>query len=153
MSLIYKIAHRGKSIFNPKENRLLTRIMGALLLGFAWQIRGSGTSDPSIVALLFLLFLSINYSPRKKLNLLDFSLITFFIGITRTGWGTFVSQGGLPGIDIPKVAVLNYVVKGVAGHQEFPVDWYMGYFWVFIVGISSLLFGGYLFTKLKYLNI
>ena len=142
-----------KIIFNPKGNRILTSIMAALLLGFAWQIRGSGTSDPSVVALLFLLFLSINYSPRKKFNILVFSLITFFIGVTRTGWGTFVSQGGLPGIDIPKVAVLNYLVDGV--NQEFPVDWYMGYIWMFIVGISwfgipSLLFGGYLFTKLKY---
>lgn len=143
------------TLFNPKENSFLTILMGALLLGFAWQIRGSGTSDPAVVSLLFLLFLSINYSPRKKFNLLDFGLITFFIGITRTGWGTFVSQGGIPGIEIPKAAVINYVVEGVAGYKEFPVDWYMGYFWMFIVGISwfgvpSLLFGGYLFTKLKY---
>ena len=135
--------------FNPKDNHILTIIMGALLLGFAWQIRGSGTSDPSVVALLFLLFLSINYSPRKKFNILIFGLIAFTFNLMRTGWGTFVAQAGLPGIDLDQVAVIR--------NMDFiiPVNWYMGYFWMFIVGISwfgipSLLFGGYFFTKLKY---
>ena len=134
-----------KPIFNPKENRILTIIMGAFLLGFAWQIRGSGTSDPSVVALLFLLFLSIHYSPRKKFNLLDFSLIVFSIVIMRAGWGTFVPQAGIPGV------VPGYLPPNV----DIVVPWWTGYFWLFIVGISwfgvpSLLFGGYFFTKQKY---
>ena len=131
--------------FNPKENRILTIIMGALLLGFAWQIRGSGTSDPSVVALLFLLFLSINYSPRKKFNLLVFGLISFSIVVLRAGWGTFVPQAGIPGV-IP-----GYLPPNV----DIAVPWWNGYLWLFIVGISwfgipSLLFGGYIFTKHKY---
>ena len=134
-----------KANFNPKENSILTIIMGALLLGFAWQIRGSGTSDPSVVALLFLLFLSINYSPRKKFNLLVFGLIAFSIGIMRTGWGTFVPQAGIPGV------VPGYLPPNV----DIAVPWWNGYFWLFIVGISwfgipSLLFGGYFLTKIKY---
>lgn len=115
-----------KTSFNPKENSILTIIMGALLLGFAWQIRGSGASDPSVVALFFLLFLSINYSPRKKFNLLVFGLITFSIGIMRTGWGTFVPQAGIPGV-VPGYLPLNV---------DIPVPWWNGYFWLFIVGIS-----------------
>ena len=132
-------------IFNPKEKRILTIIMGALLLGFAWQIRGSGTSDPSVVALLFLLFLSINYSPRKKFNILVFGLIAFLFVLMRTGWGTFVPQAGIPGV-LP-----GYLPPDV----DIAVPWWNGYFWLFIVGISwfgipSLLFGGYFFTKIKY---
>ena len=131
--------------FDPKKDRLLTILMGGLLLGFAWQIRGSGTSDPSVVALLFLLYLSINYSPRKKFNLLVYGLITFSIVIMRAGWGTFVPQAGIPGV------VPGYLPPNV----DIAVPWWMGYFWLFIVGISwfgipSLLFGGYFFTKKKY---
>lgn len=134
-----------KISFNPKENQFLTIIMAALLLGFAWQIRGSGTSDPSVVALLFLLFLSINYSPRKKFNILDFSLVVFSILLLRAGWGTFVPQAGIPGV-LP-----GYLPPNV----DIAVPWWTGYFWLFIVGISwfgmpSLLFGGYFFTKQKY---
>ncbi len=119
--------------------------MAALLLGFAWQIRGSGTSDPSVVALLFLLFLSVSYGPRKKFNLLLFGLIAFMFNVMRTGWGTFVPQSGLPGL-IP-----GYLPPDI----KIAVPWWYGYFWLFIVGISwmgipSLLFGGYFFTKQKY---
>ncbi|MEA3437771.1 MAG: hypothetical protein U9R43_14975 [Thermodesulfobacteriota bacterium] len=128
-----------------KENRILTILMGALLLGFAWQIRGSGTSDPSVVALLFLLFLSIHYGPRKKFNILVFGLIAFLFVLMRTGWGTFVPQAGIPGV------VPGYLPPNV----DIAVPWWRGYFWLFIVGISwfgipSLLFGGYFFTKHKY---
>jgi len=132
-------------VFNTKENRLLTIIMAALLLGFAWQIRGSGTSDPSVVAVLFLLFLSINYSPRKKFNLFIFGLIALSFNLLRTGWGTFIPQAGFPGV-IP-----GYLPPDVT----IAVPWWYGYFWLFIVGISwmgipSLLFGGYFFTKKSY---
>jgi hypothetical protein len=130
---------------DPKENRILTIIMGALLLGFAWQVRGSGTSDPSVVAILFLLFLSIHYSPRKKFNILTFGFIAFLITLMRAGWGTFVPQAGIPGV-IP-----GYLPPNV----DIAVPWWSGYFWLFIVGISwfgipSLIFGGYFFTKQEY---
>ena len=134
-----------KISFNPKENRTLTIIMGALLLGFAWQIRGMGTSDPSVVAFFFLFYLGLHYGPRKKFTLPVFGLITFAIVIMRTGWGTFVPQAGIPWV-IP-----GYLPPNV----DFAVSWWYGYFWLFIVGISwmgipSLLFGGYLFTKQRY---
>ena len=125
----------------------LAIIIGALLLGFAWQIRGMGTSDPSVVAFLFLTYLSLLYGPRKKFILPVFGLIAFSFVLMRTGWGTFVGQAGIPGV-IP--GSLN-----TRGHPDIIVPWWRGYFWLFIVGLSwfgvpSLLFGGYLFTKRRY---
>ena len=128
-----------------KGNRTLIISMAALLLGFAWQIRGSGTSDPSVVAVLFLLFLSVHYSPRKKFNLFIFGLIALMFNVMRTGWGTFISQAGLPGV-LPGYLPPDLTIA---------VPWWYGYFWLFIVGLSwmgipSLLFGGYFFTKKSY---
>jgi hypothetical protein len=140
--------------FNPKENKFLTILMGALLWGFAWQIRGNGTSDPSVVILLFLLFLSIHYSPRLKFNLVIFAVATFVFGFMRTGWGTFTAQAGIPGL------YPGHIVPD--GEQilrnnifDIVVPWWHGYFWLFIVGIAwagfpALIFGGYFFTKFKY---
>lgn len=135
--------------FNPRENRALTIVMGALLFAFGWQIRGTGTSDPSVVILLFLLFLSVHYSPRKKFDLIIFSLAIYIFGFMRTGWGTFVGQAGIPGL-YPGHIPPNYG----EGH-DIVVQWWQGYFWLFIVGISwsgfaSLIFGGYFFTTIKY---
>ncbi len=119
--------------------------MGALLLGFAWQIRGMGTSDPSVVAFLFLMYLSVWLGPRGKFNLPVFGLIAFAIVVMRTGWGTFVSQAGIPG------ALPGYLPP----KMDIAVPWWRGYFWLFIVGISwmgipAVLFGGYLFTRQRY---
>lgn len=132
---------------DPKGSRLLSILMGALLLGFAWQIRGSGTSDPSVVAMLFLLFLSAHYGPKKKFGVLSFGLIAFLFNLMRTGWGTFVPQAGIPGV-IPGHLVYP-------PHADIAVPWWSGYFWLLIVGIAwfgvpSLVFGGYLFTKQRY---
>jgi len=134
-----------ESTFNPKENRVVTILMAALLVGFGWQIRGSGTSDPSVVVLLFLLFLSIHYSPRKKFNILSFAFVVFAITIMRTGWGTFISQAGIPWV-VPGYLLADF---------DIAVPWWSGYFWLFNVGISwfglgSLLFGGYFFTTQNY---
>ena len=131
------------------SNNFMNIVMGAILLGFGWQIRGTGASDPSVVILLFLLFLSIVYSPRKKFNLIVFAFVIYVFGVMRTGWGTFVGQAGIPGL-YPGHIPPNYG----EGH-DLVVQWWQGYFWLFIVGISwagfaSLFFGGYFFTKVKY---
>ena len=128
--------------------------MGALLWGFAWQIRGSGTSDPSVVILLFLLFLSIHYSPRQKFNLVIFGGAVFVFGIMRTGWGTFVGQAGIPGF-YPGHVVSDVAENARGEGFDIVVQWWRGYFWLFIVGLAwagfpSLIFGGYFFTKFKY---
>ena len=142
------------SAFNPKENKLLTILMGALLWGFAWQIRGNGTSDPSVVILLFLLFLSIHYSPRQKFNLIVFALAVFVFGLMRTGWGTFVGQAGIPGL-YPGHVVSDAAENARGAGFDLVVPWWRGYFWLFVVGLSwasfpSLIFGGYFFTTFKY---
>lgn len=136
---------KRKSIIGFQRSPFITALMGALLLGFAWQIRGSGTSDPSVVAVLFLMYFSVNYSPRKKFNMLVFGLAALMFNVMRTGWGTFIPQAGLPGI-IP-----GYLPPNI----DIAVPWWYGYFWLFVVGISwmglpSLLFGGYLFTRKHY---
>ncbi len=142
------------STFNPRKNTLLTILMGALLWGFAWQIRGNGTSDPSVVILLFLLFLSIHYSPRQKFNLVIFAIAVFVFGLMRTGWGTFVGQAGIPGL-YPGHVVSDVAENARGAGFDLVVPWWRGYFWLFIVGLAwagfpSLFFGGYFFTKFKY---
>jgi len=132
-------------ILDLEKKRISVIIVGALLLGFAWQIRGMGTSDPSVVAFLFLAYLAIHFGARKKFALPVFGLIAFSFVLMRTGWGTFVSQAGIPGV-IP-----GYLPP----KMDVAVPWWYGYFWLFMVGLSwfgvpSLLFGGYLFTKQRY---
>ncbi len=144
----------SESVFNPKGNKFLTILMGALLWGFAWQIRGNGTSNPEVVILLFLLFLAIHYSPRQKFNLVIFALAIFVFGLMRTGWGTFVGQAGIPGL-YPGHIVSDGGENARGEGFDIVVEWWQGYFWLFIVGLSwagfpALIFGGYFFTKFKY---
>lgn len=139
---------------NPGKNKFLTIIMGALLFGFAWQIRGNGTSDPSVVILLFLLFLSIHYSPRQKFNLVIFAFAIFVFGIMRTGWGTFNGQAGIPGLSAGHIKPDGGELLRKISY-DIVVPWWHGYFWLFIVGIAwgglpSLIFGGYFFTRCRY---
>jgi len=142
------------SAFNPKRNKFLTILMGALLWGFAWQIRGNGTSNPSVVILLFLLFLSIHYAPRQKFNLIIFALAIFVFGIMRTGWGTFNGQAGIPGFSAGHITPDGGELLRKISY-DIVVPWWHGYFWLFIVGIAwaglpALIFGGYFFTKYRY---
>lgn len=135
--------------FNPKEKKFLTILMGAILFGFGWQIRGTGASDPTVVILLFLLFLSIHYSPRQKFNMIVFAFAIYVFLIMRTGWGTFVAQAGIPGL------YPGHIPPNYGEGYDLVVQWWQGYFWLFIVGLSwagfpSLIFGGYFFTTFKY---
>lgn len=113
-------------ILDLGKKRISVIIVGALLLSFAWQIRGMGTSDPSVVAFLLLAYLAIHFGPRKKFTLPVFGLIAFSFVLMRTGWGTFVSQAGIPGV-IP-----GYLPP----KMDVAVPWWYGYFWLFIVGLS-----------------
>lgn len=142
------------SAFNPREKKFLTILMGALLWGLAWQIRGNGTSNPSVVILLFLLFLSIHYAPRQKFNLIIFALAIFVFGIMRTGWGTFNGQAGIPGLSAGHITPDGGELLRKIGY-DIVVPWWHGYFWLFIVGIAwaglpALIFGGYFFTTCRY---
>lgn len=128
--------------------------MGALLWGLAWQIRGNGTSNPSVVILLFLLFLSIHYAPRQKFNLIIFALAIFVFGIMRTGWGTFNGQAGIPGLSTGHITPDGGELLRKISY-DIVVPWWHGYFWLFIVGIAwaglpALIFGGYFFTTCRY---
>lgn len=128
--------------------------MGALLWGLAWQIRGNGTSNPSVVILLFLLFLSIHYSPRLKFNLVIFAIAIFAFAIMRTGWGTFVGQTGIPGLSPGHITPDGGELLRKISY-DIVVPWWHGYFWLFIVGIAwaglpALIFGGYFFTTCRY---
>lgn len=142
------------SAFDPRRNKALTIVMGTLLWGMAWQIRGNGTSNPSAVILLFLLFLAIHYAPRQKFNLFVFGLAVLVFRLMRTGWGTLVGQAGIPGLYpghiTPDGAELARQIS-----YDIVVPWWHGYFWLVIVGFAwaglpSLIFGGYFFTRLRY---
>ncbi len=133
-----------------KQNKFGIVLIGALLFGFGWHIRGSGTSDPTVAILLLLFFLSVVFGPRKKFNPYIFGLITIIFRALRTGWGTFVGQGGIPWLYEGRYA--SYT-EGF----DIVVPWWQGYFWLFIVGIAwsslaALIIGGYIFTKEKRLT-
>lgn len=122
--------------------------MAALLIGFGWHIRGDGTSDVTVVALLLVLFIGATFPNRNKFNIVVFAIIVFAFLIMRTGWGTFVAQAGIPGV------YDGYLQSKSVGY-DIIVSWWQGYFWLFFVGIAwagipSLLLGGYFFTKKKY---
>lgn len=145
---------RGNSSYIPSQTstglKILYILLGALLVGFGWHIRGSGTSDPTIVILMLVLFMGIIFSPRNKNNFLVFGLIVLIFRVMRRGWGTFVGQvtGHLAGNDviIGTETSINYDVL---------VPAWQGYFWLFIVGLAwaglaALILGGYYFTSKKY---
>lgn len=123
-------------------------LCSALLFGFGWHIRGSGTSDPLVVMLLFLLLVTVIFNPRKKFNYITFGFIILIFRIMRRGWGTFVAQAGIPGIFDGHL--LSYVES-----YDITVPWWQGYFWLFFVGtawsaLPSLFIGGYFFTDKKH---
>ncbi|GAB4313638.1 MAG: hypothetical protein Kow0069_14860 [Promethearchaeota archaeon] len=123
-------------------------LVTALAFGFGWQVRGSGTSDPAVPALLLTL-LVLAHAPREKLHsrvgtYLLAGLVVLVVRVTRTGWGTFVGQAGIPGRWPGRLA------SHVEGY-DVEVAWWQGYFWLAIVGASwfgppAFLLGGYLLT-------
>jgi len=128
--------------------KVLNIFVGALIFGFGWHIRGSGTSDPTVVILMFLLFIGFLFSPHGKFNAIIFGLVNILFRVMRRGWGTFVSQAGIPGI-FP--GTLQSPTEG----YYVEVAWWQGYFWLFLVGLAwsglaALILGGYLFTEKKY---
>jgi len=135
------------AIFQGKS-KLLNILMAALLFGFGWHIRGDGTSDVTVAALLLMLFIGATFPERRKFNFVVFAMLVFAFLVMRTGWGTFVAQAGIPGL------YEGHLVSKKEGF-DIIVPWWQGYFWLFIVGISwagfpSLFLGGYFFTEKKY---
>jgi len=131
-----------------QDNEILNVLIGALLFGYGWHIRGSGTSDPTIVMALFLLFLSWMFGPRKKFNYFIFGIIVLVFRTGRRGWGTFVGQAGIPGL---------YPGHLISYTENYHVEvaWWQGYFWLFIVGLAwigptTLFLGGYLLSDTKF---
>ncbi|MBN2157124.1 MAG: hypothetical protein JW776_13855 [Candidatus Lokiarchaeota archaeon] len=130
----------SKSIIGVR-NKFGITIIGALLFGIGWHIRGSGTSDPTVAMLLLLLFLSIVFGPRKKFNPYIFGVIVILFRVLRRGWGTLVGQAGIP-----------WVYPGVYDRFGIIVPWWYGYFWLFVCGIAwstlaALFLGGYMFSR------
>ena len=139
---------KSETLNNIVSNKYLAIIMAALLIGFGWHIRGDGTSDVTVVALLLVLFIGATFPNRNKFNFVVFAIIVAAFLFLRTGWGTFVAQAGIPGI-------YDGHIQSKSGEYDIIVSWWQGYFWLFIVGIAwagipSLILGGYFFTKKKY---
>ncbi|MBD3350818.1 MAG: hypothetical protein GF364_04950 [Candidatus Lokiarchaeota archaeon] len=134
--------------FKRISEKIFLITLSALLFGFGWHIRGSGTSDPTVVILLFLLLTSFVFSPKVKFNYIIFGLVVLIFRIMRRGWGTFVAMAGLPGLWDGHL--ISYQVP-----YDVIVPWWQGYFWLFFVGMAwssmpSLLLGGYFFSGKDY---
>ncbi|MHA1683086.1 MAG: hypothetical protein ACTSUE_19260 [Promethearchaeota archaeon] len=130
------------------HQKVLDVIIVAFLFGFGWHIRGSGTSDPSVVMLLFLLYVGHRYAPRDKFNVVLFGFIIIIFRLSRRGWGTFVGQAGIPWLWD------GHLASSTEGF-DVTVAWWQGYFWLFMVGLAwagpvATIIGGYFLTEKKY---
>ncbi len=135
-------------VTQSRQKKIRNCLIFAFLVGLGWHLRGSGTSDVSVVGAFLLLFLGGVFFPRKKFNFAIFGLIVLAIRVMRRGWGTFVGQAGIPGM---YPAMLSSPTEG----YSIEVAWWQGYFWLFIVGIAwsglaALFLGGYFFSNKKY---
>lgn len=76
--------------------RLLAVLMGALLTGMAWRIRGDhgfgGTWGMLAVSTTLILFLLFIFPKKDKMSLEFFAVFAFMSAITAGGWGTINSQ-------------------------------------------------------------
>ncbi len=79
-----------------KLKNILTVIIGALLMGFLWRIRGTNGWGSSWGLLnagaVFMLFAVTVIGPRKKLNLGWIGVSSLMFMLTVPTWGTFLDQ-------------------------------------------------------------
>ncbi len=135
-------------VTQSRQKKIRNCLIFATLMGLGWHLRGSGTSDVSVVAAFLLLFIGGVFFPRKKFNFAIFGVIVLAIRVIRRGWGTFVGQAGIPGL---YPGMLSSPTEG----YSVEVAWWQGYFWLFIVGLAwsglaALFLGGYFFSIKKY---
>ncbi len=76
--------------------KILSVITGALLVGFAWRLRGSHGYGAKwgmfFVAAVLVMFVYALYGNRKKMNYEMLPLCAVFAALTTGGWGTLNSQ-------------------------------------------------------------
>lgn len=85
-----------KNTSQSKINNVITVIIGALLMGFLWRVRGThgwGSSWGLLNAgIVFVLFLAVAIGERKKMNLAWTSLTALSFMLTVPAWGTLLNQ-------------------------------------------------------------
>lgn len=85
-----------KNTSQSKINNVITVIIGALLMGFLWRVRGThgwGSSWGLLNAgIVFVLFLAVAIGARKKMNLAWTSLTALSFMLTVPAWGTLLNQ-------------------------------------------------------------
>lgn len=81
---------------NSKASKFLTVIVGALLMGFLWRVRGThgwGSSWGLLNAgFIFTMFVVLFKGERKKLNLGWLALTSLSFMLTVPAWGTLLDQ-------------------------------------------------------------
>lgn len=114
--------------------KIITTLIGGLLLGFLWRVRGShgwGSEEGLIlVGTIFTLFLLLVFGERKKLDLGWFSLTVISFVLTVPSWGTILTQitgvlregeieeafGIIKYVSVPSALVLMFSIGfGMAG--------------------------------------
>lgn len=85
-----------KNISQSKIYNVITVILGALLMGFLWRVRGThgwGSSWGLLNAgIVFVLFITVAVGERKKMNLAWTSLTALSFMLTVPAWGTLLKQ-------------------------------------------------------------
>lgn len=85
-----------KNTSQSKINNVITVIIGAMLMGFLWRVRGThgwGSSWGLLNAgIVFVLFLAVAIGERKKMNLAWTSLTALSFMLTVPAWGTLLNQ-------------------------------------------------------------
>ena len=86
----------SKTVQKPLWQKILLILLGGLLLGFLWRLRGSRGwgSEAGVfnVGFVYLLFITTVLGERKKLDLGWLSLTAMSFILTVPSWGTIVNQ-------------------------------------------------------------
>ncbi len=121
-----------------KVQNILTVLIGALLMGFLWRIRGTNGWGSSWGLLnagaMFMLFAVTVIGPRKKLNLGWIGVSSLMFMLTVPTWGTFLDQ--ITGIISSEV--VDELGNVISGSRFIPVASGVGIMLILGFGLATL---------------
>lgn len=121
-----------------KIRNILTVLIGALLMGFLWRIRGTNGWGSSWGLLnagaIFMLFAITVIGPRKKLNLGWIGVSSLMFMLTVPTWGTFLDQ--ITGIISSEVT--DEMGNIISGSRFIPVISGVGIMLILGFGLATL---------------
>ena len=123
---------------NSKLKNILIVIIGALLMGFLWRVRGTNGWGSSWGLLnagsVFMLFVSTIIGDRKKMNLPFIGISSLMFMLTVPTWGTFLDQ--ITGIISSDVT--DEIGNVISGSRFIPIASGVGIMLILGFGLATL---------------